>query len=391
MFAVGSALTLTVLTVASNLSDVSAAIDIFSNPHVKSALNYIGTHSIPVPFWLAILFFASFVYVFFLPDKRPLSQDGAHLLPNSGAYLSQLARIFDLAQSEIIIAFPDPDLLFRLFPMMILCRIRNVPVYVIYAKFAPHRRFNLMRRIGCQVTEVDILESKIPMKAIICDAENGTHGSAIVFPRETSEGSFATVHSSPQSFYIVQALRSQAQTLIPPSGPGESQFTPTIVKVNFDDLKPALKQVRFYRNSDFELTDIQIESVKPIARAVEQAKVKQAEELISYYKNNQLTLFEPTAVMLSDGAKSLIVPPVIESHNDVLTVAEGHSRLFALRSAGIAKVRVILVTKISDPPPAVPIEWADVTCQVNKVTIDNKDLARKIESTLHKDLFPSLP
>lgn len=373
----GMGLLVTALGCLSYLADI---MQVFENHTVQAFLRL----NVTLPLWLYLVVGALSFLVLLTPRRTHRGIRGGSLpLATEGSFLTTLElRMHDATQS-VDVCLVGKEWVFPLVLATTFARERGITITVLHDAGSPHERYNLLRNLGCRVCPVDINRSRLPFSGVVIDGANVAHGSVLARSIKPSDGAYSMQHVCPHDWYVVRACADMIAKLS--SGCDQSDpYTPTIAKVDQAVVIDKLKGVRFYRDAEVSFEDISIKDVRPISMVIEVYKLQQVRRLISYFKRHQWSLFEPAAIKLKNGNESMIVPPVIEEHDGELVIAEGHTRLYAMRENGARSVKALIVRGVDTEPAAKPRSWRSVRVRTDKRFIDNPDFARRIETAMHQ-------
>lgn len=150
-----------------------------------------------------------------------------------------------------------------------------------------------------------------------------------------------------------------------------------------------LKKVSQYNNSEFAVTEIDLESnILIIQRSVKEYKFMQIDSLIGDFRKNGLELFHPQELLFEDGSTSIISPPVFEMDNDRLILIDGHTRTFHCLKNGIRRIRVVVAKNVGSPLPGTPLELGELRLTTGTTSMSdnmkglNRMHFRKIDEAL---------
>jgi hypothetical protein len=103
------------------------------------------------------------------------------------------------------------------------------------------------------------------------------------------------------------------------------------------DVIAPLRKVHQYASADEVTISVERISVRKLAatsRLIREYKYNQIRYLIDTYRRLGIELFEPAAVQLPHGMKSIVTPPVVEELGGDLILIEGSTRAIFCRGRG---------------------------------------------------------
>lgn len=248
-----------------------------------------------------------------------------------------------------------------------------------------HERYNLLKELGCSVYKLKDYEYKaIRDICVISDGNEILHGKASVRTARKSEAVYGNFYISPIDYSMINNLEERFSELFIRE---KGAFKPNIVEVANEDLIQRVRNVKFYCNKNIQIKEIDISKTIPTSSFVVPFKLRQAENLISFYEERGWKLFRPCGIKLKNQKVSLVVPPVIEEHKGKWYVVEGHSRIYTLKKMGVERVTVVFVSDVTTELPKLPTKWTSVIVADQKKEDRNHELARYIETSVHKDIW----
>jgi hypothetical protein len=309
---------------------------------------------------------------------------------SEGAFLRHLRQSLARSQREVLVSCIPKEWVFNLAFTLIVCRSRGVSMSVVVDASDLLKRYRFLQLLGCSVLPIMVSSGRVPFSGVVVDSAEPLDGSAICRSTKPGAGVLARAYHWPHDSYAISACGDAIRRLMSEAvdAATDTTFQPAIVRTSEEAIISKLRNVPLYRTADIEYVDgIDIDLTRPIHRTVSAAKVAQARELITHYEMNGWQLFDPVAATLSSGEQSLLVPPIIERRDGDLHVAEGHSRLFVLRSRGIKVVRAVVVSGVDTPPPGEVGSWTAVKERDDRAVEIRREYSRHIESQTHPNLI----
>jgi len=259
---------------------------------------------------------------------------------------------------EIILAQRDTDWYWQLFPTVLHWRLNGTRVRVLLLHAGGDTRTVARERtrrrnlagLGVEVQETD----ELPFAAFLFRRDDQFASTAIV------QSGGGNVHEPIAALYSGDvhqpAIRAIRERLSAAFGEPSSDVAPPPVIEKFsaaglcDRLKKGVSQ---YADAGVTLAvePVGVGASRTITKFVRAYKYEQMQRLIDALKQRGFELFEPTAVVLASGERSVIVPPVFEIHNTEYIGVEGNTRTcFAYRN-GVDSIVAVVVRGVTERPP----------------------------------------
>jgi hypothetical protein len=373
-----------VVAVVAFLADLQGALD-FIDKYILPTLR------IRVPFGvLAPLLVIVGLGLFFLGRRISLqktSDDRASII-TEGQFLDWLLTFLVSAKERVRIVGLSKDWIFPLAVSVFIARRRNVRVEVICYD-GTHERYQLLENLGCAVYRVD----EVPVAGVLCDPDEILHcRAALECPRNRRDNIFGRYYFGSLDWYAIDSLNKRADLVLKEQAAvatGDTAYMPELVEVPDQNVIAALRNVRAYEQATFAVEDVAIEKLRPVAQQVIKFKFHQVDHLLRLYEERGWNFFRCCGLKLNNGEISLVVPPIIEIHEDRLCIAEGHTRLFRLKQKGETKAKVIVVRSVTERLPARPGKWSRVFLSDDKTERRDPQFARYIETTTHRNIWAS--
>lgn len=265
-----------------------------------------------------------------------------------GDMLSELVTLFKLSQNKIIlnITYKERKIVFDLFICILFAKLKNVQIDVHYHPIIENESspFSILmfKQLGCNVKEYPI--GKAPNGvSFIADPDDDTYSRMVIKEDDPEKnGVYAYVYEGYEHNVLIKSFAHFIEKL-----PREN-FSLELIKIEKEDILKSMESIVIYKDkgAKFDLLEVTPNETFPQSdNKLREYKLKQIELLEQIYKRNDFKLFEPTAVVLKNNIKHLILPPVLENLGERLHIAEGHTRLFSnLNKAG--KILCIVVTNL---------------------------------------------
>jgi pyrimidine deaminase RibD-like protein len=133
---------------------------------------------------------------------------------------------------------------------------------------------------------------------------------------------------------------------------------PRIESLHFEAIVEALRtQVPAYRNASIELVQVELATLKPLARFLERFKLSRLNQLAIL--SERFGVRFPAAIQ---GSPWAIIPPIVEeAAGGEFAIVDGTHRVYSALSRGLDRLEVLLVRGVTEPLPAKPLENWDQT------------------------------
>lgn len=268
--------------------------------------------------------------------------------------LDAVAEQLLLAHRSVQVASADPSWAFELFTSIFLARRKGVSIGVAMhpaATLTPKAEYqlDLLRALGCTVE----MSSDAPVlgpDVWLFDA--GTpRATAVVY---SSGGEVqATVHREADGESGILALLQAAL--------GSAEARPTLAsgelrlsRAGHEEVVRVLRPVDQYVDADIRIEEVPLESVNSWAKYALSYKQRQQMAAARAHREHGLVPFEPAWLSLSEGRRTLLLPPVVEASRDdgIFTIVNGASRLLLLQREQQPSALCAVVRGVAAPPPA---------------------------------------
>lgn len=253
---------------------------------------------------------------------------------------------------EIIFADFDTEWAYELFPTIVAWVSKKASITVIVKKnndkaiHGPYRQ-KLLETLGCEVLVLD----ELPMRGIIINGSDLDTARAIVFNDiKEFKGYHSKSYYGEADYKVITLLRDLCLEKVK----GEIKKLDLIAQpIHNIILFDKLKNVWQYKESEvtFDVREINIEDLTFLTKYIPGFKYRQIPELFKIFKINNLEYFVPAQLIIPDGKKSIITPPIIEIIGDFFIVVEGNTRLTYAYKNGIKKMKVVMVQGVTQPLP----------------------------------------
>lgn len=323
-------------------------------------------------------------------QHRPHAADVVSI-DNAGEFFEKIQGQLTSAKRDIIAVGLEKDWVFPLVISIAIARSRNREISVAYFQEF-HERYKLLELLGCNVVKLLSDKERDRFCGVLSDADDILNCRATVRTARKSEAIYGRHYFSALDFGVISASTSHLRALLrgvspSPTPPVENKYVPQFVEVAESEVLSRLKAVRFYDRAQFSFQDVSVADTHPVSSFVSRFKLNQVKDIIRLYEEKGWALFRPSGITLSNGKTSILVPPILEEHDGAFYVAEGHTRLFALRDMGIRTVRAVLIRGVSAELPMTPTTWRKVSVLSEKREKGNPQLARYIETGMHAGVW----
>lgn len=114
-----------------------------------------------------------------------------------------------------------------------------------------------------------------------------------------------------------------------------------------------LRNVRQYKSAKFTMERLEVnDQIYTMSDSVKEYKVSQIKSLMDDITKSGGDVHELLKVQLSDGATSIITPPILEKIHDKYYVIEGNARLFYYYTKGIKTIKAVIIEDVYDALPS---------------------------------------
>jgi len=374
------------------LVDLNGTVQILREikPFVSALLNY------PIALWIAALNISVVItlFVVMLRTKRARIihvNDG--LIRNRGHFYSRLQEMIVNARKRVIVLGLEKDWIFPLVISIFVARSKGVAIDVVYYE-AYHERYRFLELLGCNVYHADREKVELPIEGALSDPEQILFCCAALCNPRGKESVYGKYYNGTVDHFAIRASYQLARNIIEraledassdeQSRTASGEFVPEVILVPEEELIRILHNVRFYGSATITIDNANVNDIRPVSDYIVNFKLQQIKEMIYLYNQRGWPLFVPCAIRLGNKNASIVVPPIVEEHDGTLYIAEGHTRMFALRDMGIKQARVVIVRGVKKALPLEPTTWSKVTVVDEKYEHRNTELARHIESTVHQ-------
>jgi len=272
----------------------------------------------------------------------------------------------DLPLERVVIADYDTDWVYSLFPSVLCWRAKGVRVDAILPELGdkadgPYRR-KLLRAMGVHVTEL-ANETSVPMRSFVIVPRDVGQLRAIVGVEKQSRSQTieAVLYEGFLDTCAIRAILARLEDLIEPY-PATPPPVPVFEAGGHDLLLARIKLVGQYSKPGIEVSieNVPLERLVSLTRFVREYKYRQIRHLIDLYKGLGIPLFDPAAVGLNTGEKSIVTPPVVEAVGGQFILVEGSTRATFCRDEEISVMNCVVVRGVTDPLPSTPVPFKQV-------------------------------
>ena len=294
---------------------------------------------------------------------------------------------------EVIVALPNAEWIWRLFPTVLCWKLRESPVSV-KVLLAPNAasdprgraieaaRRRLLTQLGLVVREVEAL----PLRGFILNGTDRNRPSAIVYlTRDSAFLPKAVCYDGPEHAEVVRTLHDKVWPLLYDAP--ENLYRPELRPFDPARLCNQLKKgVVQYRSTDIQMARVEIGTLLMVVRYVREWKYRQMDRLIGLYQNHGFDLFAPICVQLKDGDVSIAGPPVVEEiAGNRFAIIEGHTRSLHCRLNDVEQMRCVVVRGATEelPDRPVSIHYGGIISRRRPEKQWKYQFMRRIEEALH--------
>ncbi|MEI7014076.1 patatin-like phospholipase family protein [Leptospira licerasiae] len=271
---------------------------------------------------------------------------------------------------DVIISEVDTNFVYDLFPTIIKWKTMNAKISVLLKENTDdleHGPFRL-RFLQNICSEVSIVKN-IPFRGYLLNGNDNASSKLISINQDQrpEKGYFAKYYFGdsdfPQINLIFNTIKSHFSSVT-------NEFD-----IEFKDLSSTdilfdkLKKVTQYTNSSvtFEIKEVKISELKFLTKYVRGYRYRQINNLFEIYVSKKVPLFMPIELCFQNGKSTIVTPPVVEKHGDLLFVIEGNTRLKYLNSLGIKNAHVIQVNNVTEVLPS------NGRYNINQILISDKE------------------
>ena len=301
------------------------------------------------------------------PRRQPVEDRSGYrnILLDEDQFLNAIAA-WPRSSKAITIALPNTTWAWQLFPALLCWRLTKTPVLVYTLQplgdsteiLKEQARRRLLGNLGVHVEQVENIEkagifrrANIPEEncVIICN-ERGARDLPFAIQYD------GTIHG--------QATLSLMKEMVPQSGKADTSCVPQLKGYDVKDVIARLRAgVDQYSSPGvvLEVSTLSTNDLYLMTPFVRSYKYRQIELLYNQYPVG-VTPFQAMAVWFTSGEYSIVIPPIVEIHDNMPIVIGGTTRAKFCRDRGIPEVHCIQVTGVHDPLPftPVPIDKASV-------------------------------
>lgn len=321
-------------------------------------------------------------------SRRERSRRESDTVPSEGLVYEGMRSLIARAQNNIVIVSTKRDWIYSLIPSIIFARVRSRKIIVVHFPDSgldcDRGEIRLLRQLGCTVIERDPAEAaSFEGTFIDVNQEFQVRGLVLTNKPEVS-GFYARKLYARGDLPLLNTLLSTIAFDLAP----EPDHTPSMEPASEDEVLGWMKQVPLYADCEIALIEVDVKTVRPVAPDLRLFKIHQADTIRQLLNSCGLPPYAPAAVTLKNGKKSPLLPPVLESHEGVLCIAEGHNRLYS--SMG-EKVTTLVVSGLPLAMQRPTSLWQAIRVDDERVNSglspDARAYARNIESSVHQGLY----
>ncbi|SDL21001.1 TIR domain-containing protein [Kriegella aquimaris] len=315
------------------------------------------------------------------------------IITYEGELLARIVEILSSAQKKVVFVLTKDErhFLFDTIISVLYARIRGVEIQVHYYPITENYKtsysIELFRQLGCNVKEYE--EGIEPENVIyLGDPELNDFSRLIIkqqrYSRKNILGYF---YKGVSHSHIIHSIYEKIEDI-----KEIDAYTPKIVEIGEGKLAEIMNEVPLYlqNNCKFSMEKVLVSETYPLStNLIREHKINQIDLLNKLYSKFDFELYQLTAIVLKNGEQHLIVPPVLEVHDNKYIIAEGHTRLF-LQQSNNEGVWCIVIRGMKTAPISPTTTWSKVeiapmgAIRNFKPNQDYMSRLRKIEKYLHK-------
>ncbi|EKD64440.1 MAG: hypothetical protein ACD_50C00389G0008 [uncultured bacterium] len=127
------------------------------------------------------------------------------------------------------------------------------------------------------------------------------------------------------------------------------------------------------------LNQVDLSTIIPLAKFISKDRLEFTKGLFFEMKNKGIELYKPIFLKTLEKDYRLIVPPVLERHNNKWYIFDGLHRLWLAREKGEKYVWTICVEHPPLPLPSTPRDWGQITYSDSSPSVSENLLEMKEE------------
>jgi len=300
------------------------------------------------------------------------------------------------SSKAITIALPHTTWVWPLFPALLCWRLAKTPVLVYtLAPFGgtmeikkEKARRELLGKLGVHVQEVMNIE-----KTGVFRKTNSLEEDCVIICNETGGENMPFAIQYDGMIHSQATISLMEGVVLPQRDTDDESLVPQLKIYNVQDVIEKLRRgVDQYSSPDvgLEVSTVKTNDLYLSTPFVRSFKYRQIELLFNEYKRVGITPFQAMAVQLTSGEQSIVIPPVVEIHDDKPIVIGGTTRTKFCRDRGIEQFHCIRVTGVQDPLPftPVPIDQVSVAERSLPPTERMKDFEYSLFRHIEKAIRP---
>jgi predicted acylesterase/phospholipase RssA len=276
-----------------------------------------------------------------------------NILIDSFQTLNKITQLTEKKYDEIIISSNYNDFVYDVFPTLIRWINDKTKITYIYSEMnlkkndkPEHFEFRnrFLEKCGVIIQRTD----KLTFSGFLFDAHISEICKAIIF---SNNNHFHSKYYEGESDFTVINLLHESVKMVK-----SEQNNPKLVleKIEEEVLYEKLRKVKQYSNPKIKISlkPLKIEQLTFITQFVRAYKYRQIAYLYELYKNHNVSLFDSSKLVLTNGDFTLVTPPIIEHIGDKMFVIEGNTRLLYAYKNGIKEVNCIVINDIEEGLPS---------------------------------------
>jgi predicted acylesterase/phospholipase RssA len=287
-------------------------------------------------------------------------------------FYCRITQAIEMNTERLIVAKHNTAWVYKLLPTILSLRQRGVRIDVILPESGdqpgdgPYRR-RLLHALGANVTLVKG-ESYVPPRATIIIPQDKTQTKVLVgVETQPKSDADAVLYQGYLDAGVVSATLEKLENQI-----GTVQLThepPLLTRLPDSEIIQSLRRVGQYASEGVKLSieRVEIKQLVATSRLTREFKYNQIRRLVDLYRRLGLELFEPAAIQLENGQRSIVTPPVVEAAGDKFVLIEGSTRATFCRDEGVTSFKCVVARGVADPTPS-------RTYNFERVRITGRDL-----------------
>jgi predicted acylesterase/phospholipase RssA len=301
--------------------------------------------------------------------RRPTHRTG--VCSDVDEFYARITETLSYPMERLIIAEHNTDWVYKLFPTIFTLRERGVRIDAILPQNGDRPgdgayRRRLLDGLGANLT-ILTGESFVPLRATIVVPNDKSQLRALVgVDQQPKIQANAVSYDGYLDAGVVKTVFEKLSSLVAPADAGT---IPQLERTPHEEVIGLLRKVGQYSTLGVSISieQVKLSDLVATSRFTREFKYNQIRHLADSYRRQGLDLFEPIAVKLARGLKSVVTPPVVEEAGGKYILIEGSTRATFCRDEGISSFMCVVVRGVSAPLPS-------RTYELNRVRITARDL-----------------